>query len=438
MTEAAKLNFTIQDNIGLLEAALKHSIEWSMQSRRPENGKRKGKSEPSESGVEIMNCRLADESHVRSFISRFLIELNRLMGMQWSQKQRVVSGESNVCDPVDESLSDRDSLDTEEDSSNNYFEGLFRYRQKLKQVPSIKINGKYCGVYNIGGQTDDDDELYENLRHCKLNDRYIDRCAYQLTTRTGDDDIDDGYRSLSRSSARISMLQQLRELKSNLIDLLREFEDKLKSQLSRNRLDAYNHQRDYLISMIDKLIDDNIQIVKPETVTRVEVGQVDQSSNHDYSSSFSSTVSSLCTSKESKAGLVVAGVTSAKSENNISTMSGYEEQEHVIDYSKRRASADSDRDKTNQKTGSVAVDVNLYGTRGMPIDFGAMMRDYERKESAAATQSTSATQMSINGSQSEVTRQVITQLPPTVKHISSSSSTSEQSSSSNTSSSSFL
>lgn len=446
--DEVKLNFTIQDNITLLEAALKHSISWSMRSRRSaDDAKREAMSGAGQSGVEIMHCKLADESHVRSFISRFLIELNRLMDLQWNQGRSCTLADSSANAPIDESPNDPDSLDTEEDSLSSYFEDWLRCRQKLKQVPSIKISGKYCGVYNIGAQTDEDDELYENFRQ-NSNARHTHKArhigdnlsgeSHHAVMASNDDDVDDGYRSLSRSSVKTSLVQQLSELKHNLRDLLSEFVEELKPQLSISRLDAFVKQRDRVINIIDKLIDDNLQIAKSDKTTQLEIRQLDQSHSGDCDSSFSSTLSSISMSKENRTSLVATGVTLAKSENNLSALSGYEEQEQVIDYSCRRASADCHKPRKGAKdvTGSIAVDVNLYGTRGMPIDYGAMMRDYESRESLAVPKAT--TQVSVIGSQSEVSRQVITKLPPTAKHISSSSSTSEQSSTSHTSSSSFL
>lgn len=394
----------------LLEAALKHSIHWSMRNRRHQIKVVNNMPNECLDGVEKINSKIRDESHIRAFITHFKIELNHLMGLKWIRRQRGIhSGD-------EESFSDRDSLDDTEDDSTQ-IDSSFESRPNEAFLPTIKINGKYCGVYNISGQTDDDDVSDTQLRRSYSRDN---NCATE-----GHDD-DDGYRSLSRNSASTLIIQQLNEIKLGLVDLLHEIDQSVEPRLNDEDREAYKRRRDALMLKLDQLIDSQ------------RGSSVQSDSKAGLGPTTSSSISNNKDNKmngNGKRHLKAFGKTLSKnnSESNLNS-DDYEEQEQVINYDFKRRASDSSgmaaklerKDSRSLLIGSARstnkVDVCM-NPRKQAIDFGAMMREYENKQKQAKD-----TTEVIN----------ISSTNRIVQHVPSSSSTSTYSTSSHTSSSSFL
>lgn len=378
----------------LLESALKNSIDWSMDSRRARH-------KASSSAVQLMNTRLRDESHIRAFISHFKIELNKLIGLKScnlnsQSRDNIVGGagddddenEDDEDDDEEDSLSERDSIDTEDNEEAilpvvRVQFGRMMSRSTRPNIPGIKFNGKDCGLYNINEQTDDDEEL-ERYSKKLLQRRVVggERSAQVL------DDIDDGYRSLSRGSFRSNLLQQLNDIKSRLIDLVDEINQIVQSRLDRQELEAYERRRDALIAKLDSLIDSSVQRVPasgtppsivPLDCAAIEATEIAGQQSLSPASSYSNNRS--------------ANMSSGSSSDTNPLSDGYEEQVHVINYNykhRQRSSNYVNRSTIKCPIGqplvsnssatrvNVATTSNIYPIdRGQPIDFGAMMRDYE-------------------------------------------------------------
>lgn len=316
----------------LLEAALRHSIDWSMRHRRTmQSTTRPNNLIPSndelKDGIELMNLRIREESYIRAFITHFKIELNHLMGLKWARhSQRDNSGED------EDSISERDSLDTEDELwpiVQVHFGTTLKGNRMLRSAkPSIKINGKYSGVYSLNGQTDDDEESMIEDNVILSRNR-----ATKLTTE--DDCVDDGYRSLSRGSiSRISLLQQLNDIKSRVIDLVQEIDSSVGSSphFNEDDLEAYRRRRDALVSKLDALIESQKM---PNSLFNDVLSGMNETSSPSASSSSPSIANGMY-QRNLKLSTKKA-IIKNKSESNLH-QDGYEEQVQIIDYNRRRAS----------------------------------------------------------------------------------------------------
>ena len=425
----------------LLETALKKSIEWLMS--------RKGQS--------IDECGQAElELHTtRVFISHFKIELNHLMGLKWFRQRH---GEQD-------SLSERDSLDSLEDDdeagpmvrivelAENSLDkaSAGRRRRSREPKPSIKIKGKYSGVYNISGQTDDDEEQSASYECTGSGQRYGSRRepveASAMVDNNDDNCTDDGYRSLSRgSNSRASFIQQLNDVKSRIIDLVHELDHSAGSRLSEDELEAYRRRRDVLLAKLDLLIENH---KAPLVTVMASGGRHGALSTHSHSSSSASsstttaTSSSSLSSRELLAGRPIAkstslGVVRNKSESNLH--SDYEEQVQVIDYGTRlrdrRHKSDLGADAGFSRSDDIAQPTRssvftakyVYPPREQPIDFGAMMRDFEAKQGKVKTTTAANGDNVVDSTTKEQPSSGSQRIK--VQHVPSSSSTSETSSSS--------
>lgn len=282
--------------MSLLEAALKESLEWSIQTRSNPETDRKSINKR----VDLNEKRLKDESHVRAFISHFKIKLNNLMG-----------GDSIVAKATEATSDDEESLESDccsggsstindDDDDDDY-----RIRSSLngnrESVPSIKINGKYFGLYRLNQS----------------------RCNKQQVTKSAlnDDLCDDGYRSLSRTSHQADLQHQLQDIKSRLNDLVHELDFVARTHLQQEDVDAYIRRRDALIAKVDSLIESSNRSEEEET-GRYEC---------QYHSASSSLIrKSITKSRRGESNL------------NYSSSDGYEEQVHVIDYNLNRHRRSSD------------------------------------------------------------------------------------------------
>lgn len=217
----------------LLEDALKHSIEWSLDHQQ-------NSSQRSTNATDI-----DVEQHSRAFLTRFKIELNHLMGVKWMLNNTSV---------LDETTTTEDDDVTGNDEQHQMI-AVFPKRGN----PAIKLNGKYSGVYEIGQddeETDTESNRYEVIR----------------MPLGADSHADDGYRSLSRGSsfgtnltlgtntkgtikASVNLIQQLNDIKSRIIDLVHEIDQCAGPKLVEDDLDAYRRRRDTLLQKLESLIE---------------------------------------------------------------------------------------------------------------------------------------------------------------------------------------
>lgn len=359
----------------LLEAALKHSIGWSMRMRRKINQQLQVRpAAPASETVELANLKIRDESHVRAFVTHFKIQLNHLMGAK-------CQGEST---DQEGSLSELDSSVCFEDSGEQ-LRGSPKSAEQAPGKPRIRINGKYSGVYDLNGQSDEDD------------DDQVDQHAGQFKTckpsKQTNEEVDDGYRSLSRNgSSRTSLMQQLNDIKSRIVDLVCELDSNpVVGQLNEDDLNAYRRRRDALVAKLDALIESQ----RPMTPANQALHSSSSSSASSMSTSSSSS-SSASASRASK-GRRQSVIKNHNYESNIYS-NGYEEQVQVIDYNNKRHRSNpltilEDQTKQQVTRATEPLIVNSSMTRvnvsksplslapnKQPIDFGAMMRNYDEKQ----------------------------------------------------------
>jgi len=414
----------------LLEVALKHSIDWSLQNRLMIDQTDGPGSSSVQDELARVNSKIRDESHVRAFVSHFKIQLNNLMG---SKLDGAKKGPLESLEVDEFSSSDHEDFYTDNDDSSpaagQYTLDSSPRNGHTDQLPVIRINGKRCSLYDIGKQDDDYAEYVNQtiVEELKRESRGHKRCA---ETDLTNEDTDDGYRSLSRGSFRSNLVQQLNEIKSRLLDLVHEIDLSVRSRLAEEEVEAYKRRWDALISRLDALVDScaqrshNSSSTDPETVVSESIDQ-----ETGYLLVNSSRRQSECRQPISK----------NNSESNLH-LGRYEEQVQVIDYDFRRRSSDNSglkrvcADKSLVSAVSFAklgADADLVGTFPLGkqlIDFGAMMRDYEigkdKREKAAPRRAGSKAKVQPSSKNGQ--------------HVQSSSSTSSHSASSHASSSSFL
>lgn len=396
----------------LLELALKHSIDWSMKARQSLNiGPR---------SRYLDEVDIADESHVRAFVTHFKIELNKLMGLKRQHSPR----QSN---PEKGSLTEQDSFNSDEDESLPFVtvqcaNGNLLTSSTSTRMPRIETNGKYCGLYNINEQTIDDENYFQveveqidkQRKHSKGKGRSTRRHA---KFENSEDDF--GYGSLSRESFKShpDLIQQLHELRSRLIDLAQEIDESVERRLNEEELESYRRRRDALMSKIDSLIECyDLQFYESSPVL---IGLTDSESNEDNPepsqqlyqnlAGYSSRVGNTFSIKENKS-------------KPCSCPHEYEEQVHVIDYNyTRRLSDFADPSSVLQ----VQTDIELRKLRREELNSSDDFIPF-RDEPMMSKQESSKEEGQI-GSESSKTTIAIESV---TQHVPSSSSTSNSSSSS--------
>lgn len=410
----------------MLELALKHSIDWSIKNRnnKVDSAMTKRLSISQDKMPSSVNDNVEIESHIRAFITHFKIELNNLMDSRWIEKQHQLNYNCDI-----NSLSDRDSIDTDSDELPiiNVQYGPSSLSNDADEIlPLIKINGKHFGLYNISDDqtlVNDDDigrqqQLRQTSKGSRRATRQLDKKQHQSVDSDEYDDYDDGYRSLSRNSFKSNMIQQLNDIKSRLIDLVHEIDESVKLRLNKDDMEAYQRRRNALVSKLDSLIDSDLQncagrtnLDKKENLNQqlpVQISPVDLT-QHRLTSSPSATATTTASSSSASSADYnsLAGKSVIKSSSNIRLHLGdYEEQVQVIDYNFRRRASDNfgmkrqklvdKQDKLipsmmhNSKSMAkietpsgiqrpISLNANdLYANKqNGPIDFGAMMRNYE-------------------------------------------------------------
>lgn len=328
-----------------------------------------------------IDAKLREESHIRAFISHFKIELNKLMELRWAQSS---SG----------------GLDTPSDDEPMSFV-VCRVGSSNDQ-PTVTISGPHSGLYETGQQSNND-SFSSDL--------------------TPEDDDDDGYRTMSREGLHPIVLQHLSEIKSRLIDLVHEIDQVVGPKIDASELESYRRRWNALATMLDDLIDNCSKNYKSETKARIRSARSEirkQSPQMAEDLSLSSRDPKNLTNNNHKT--IVARY---NSDSNIHSSDGYEEQVEVIDYGCRRRASDSRASERSTKPQTTSNGFTGPSLRDQPIDFGAMMREYEAGQTVSRDQDSSLTDEQSGKKNSN-------------HHNSSYSSTSCYSASTHTSSSSFL
>lgn len=434
-----RLNYSIQDNIELLELALKHSINWSIENRQniicnPERDRNL-------SEAESIAADINDDTHIKAFVTQFKIELNHLMGLKLQQFVKELN--ENY---LDDSFTDQESFDSVED-----VEVQCRNVSRSNKGPRVGIDGKHCDLYNINENTDVDDvESYSRAvaeqvliqRKSRRNrDRYRARRGTKFDTcQAVEEDFDGGYGSLSRGSFKSSpdLVQQLHDLRSRLIDLVHELDESIENRLPNDQLESYRRRRDALMSKIDSLIDCYAQ--DDNESSPVLIGLTDSESNEenlDLNRQFYDSLSSQHLRDKSRRALEKRN----RDERNYLSRNEYEEQVHIIDYDyNRRSSCDTNSEaKSEHETRSGIPNQSnssnlllsehsnhdeFIPSKYRPIDFGAMMRNYEGNKETATLTKSKAQQVPPKQSPETAASQHVpsTSSTSTSSHISSSSS----------------
>lgn len=462
------LNCSIQDNMELLELALKQSIEWSVKNKQ-NNIARHLK----EAATSTIHTKPQEDSHVRAFVSQFKIELNHLIGLKMGSFFEHLNNERT---PEESSTTDQESFNSDEDIP--FITVQYRNNRnlvKLERVPRIEIDGEYCGLYNINENVDDVDDVEsysraveeqvsiqrENYRNREA--RVVSKKASKFSTcQQVEEDFDGGYGSLNRGSFKASpdLIQQLHDLRSRLIDLVQELDESVEERLSLDQLESYRRRRDALMSKIDSLIDcyDNDQDMESSPVL---IGLTDSESNEDNNfGTITNKQSQIDYNLRSKQPRQIVSKKRNKRKGLMNTSINdheYEEQVHIIDYNRSSTSNSTSfgsKTETEQEiqTGSDLNRVDdlflseqanqsddFIPTKFRPIDFGAMMRNYESNRETRSIEAEPKNPQQVSSDRS-LTK------PDTSKNTPSSSTTSNSShissnsnsSSSSSSSSSFL
>lgn len=262
-------SFAIQDNMEMLELALKQSIDWSVKR----GDSRKGVAAAavdcanrrlSHDSLDIMKLRLRNESHARAFISQFKIELNNLMGMKCSllNESCLSSSTDDTNDEIDDGETDADETTPSEDPGDQD-EASLGQTTKMRRSSSVQSSTllrRTAGLYDIREHQTDTDENDDTGLHG-------DDSSSQRTAKTGnsssnvttcEEDTDFGYGSLNRAEnnmAHNGVIQELNEIKSRLIDLVEEIDMQAKAHLSQDELDCYRRRRDALVCKLDSLVE---------------------------------------------------------------------------------------------------------------------------------------------------------------------------------------
>lgn len=392
-----RINYSIQDNMELLELALKHSINWSMENRQNIicNPERDRNLSETESIIADIN----DESHIRAFMTQFKIELNHLMGLKL---QQFVKKLNENC--LDDSFTDQESFGSVEDIPFTTVQ--CRNVSHSNKVPRVGIDSEHCDLYNINENTDVDDvESYSRaVAEQVLIQRKSHRNRERYRARRGttkldtcpavEEDLDGGYGSLSRGSFKSSpdLAQQLHDLRSRLIDLVHEIDESVEKRLSNEQLESYIRRRDALMTKIDSLIDCYTQ--DDNESSPVLIGLTDSESNEDNLDLTRQLHDSLSSQYLRNKSRRRVSEKRNRDESNYSSRNDYEEQVHIIDYDYNRlpgCNTDPEvKSEYETRSGTCTNGTNLLliehsnqnqddfiPTKCRPIDFGAMMRNYE-------------------------------------------------------------
>lgn len=449
----------------LLEAALRQSILWSVQRLAAKQNER---DEPNAAYVEQNH-----ETRTRAMITQFKIELNKLIGLKWLNGQQTSLGASEDEDDSDADDDDDNDDEEEEDEDEEHVlpptpYGRHRHCRRLaagsrSPKPTIRFKGKYSGVYNISGQTDEDDEDDESWKPSSQKEQRRKKATKQVcrlkepdsSQETNAEDCpDEGYRSLSRGSAstKASLVQQLNDIKSRIVDLVQEINQNLSKLLNQEDLEACRRRCDALVAKIDLLIGGQEECQASLATTSIATTISSSSANSSTSnlSSTSSAASSPQTlssdsmqrklSKLSRKTCVITSTLDAERSNSV-----YEEQVQTIDYGPHNDKKDKRTRKPNGKlpeqtnhalvndSQKTRVDLSTssvcFNPREEPIDFGAMMRNFESKYQTEAQKLSTDNNCPLDN---QNFKQFAHRQP--VQHVQSSSSTSTQSSNSNKSS----
>lgn len=325
---------------------MRRSVDWSIKNRGVTSITQDiAQPRSALESVRIIDAQVEEESHIRAFISHFKIELNKLMDLRWNQRRSHGMSESSS-DCCNEPIS---FIVCRDDVEENF---------TRKRPPIVTLNGRHCGLYHIGDQNSDDDS--------------------NGNTPTPPDADDDGYRSLSRESYRSSMVQQLVEIKSRLMDLIHEIDQVIKFKVQGDEIDSYRRRWNALISILDSLIDSCSISQSTEVKTRST-----QASNSKWQPQVTAVrPNDLSISSQQTLSLTVQSspfLSRNRSDSDLHSSDGYEEQVRVIDYGYQRRSSDSKALESNRLAGDEPYLISNI-VRGQPIDFGAMMRNYEASQ----------------------------------------------------------
>lgn len=398
----------------LLEIALKHSITWSIETRR--NNDRSGYGSLNQmsslDALELANAQTQDESHIRAFLSHFKIELNNLMDL-------------NQINPGRQSPSDSDSVNSDNPSTS---------KSEGNYVPVIMINGRHSGLYEIHRGRSDGSTQPSSGNGRTRRSRSIGAVVIDETSGREEEnsDVDDGYRSLSRGSFRSSLMQKLNDIRARLMDLVDEIDQNIESRLTCDQVEAYRKRKTALVGKLDSLIDSCLDKLHKSTSNLMEnLLESDLTSDSATENKTYTSCDSLIPSRGSPIQDSLVTLVKNKSEVNLCS-DGYEDQIMVIDFDRRRSSdTGNHRSKQNMNERANINVPNFLVSSREPIDFGAMMKDYESKGSKAMDTSNCNQQVSSGTSEQKG-------LNRTQHHANSSSATSSFSNSSHASSSSYL
>lgn len=240
---------------------------------------------------------------------------------------------------VDDSASERDSIDTETEDAIGPQLLCVQYASSSgvrggRSNSVIRIDGEDCGVYNISD---------ESLEPRSEGDCNSSATRPEIET----DDVDDGYRSLSRDSFRCGLMQQLADIRLRLIDLIDEIEHGVESRgLKQEEMQSYKRRRDALIKKIDFLIS---KLVKRPVGHHHCGDSIDNSSSSAADDQPASSYDKLHanTRADSETKVTCSG-------NKSDTSDGYEEQVHVINYNFSSQVGDIHHDSTSTEDVSVS------------------------------------------------------------------------------------
>lgn len=359
----------------MLEEAVRNSVIWSMRSKS-------GRNSTNHEDSDINETRERDESQIRAFLTRFKIELNSLM-------------DSNL------SYSNNNSSKLEMDTLCLSKSETGCFSDPSNSVPVIMINGRHSGLYEIHRERSDG--MLRGRLNCHKPRRSKSIGAVvinETSTRLNGDssDNDDGYRSLSRGSFRSNLMQKLSDIKTRLLDLIDEIDQSIETQLTTDQADAYRRRKVALVAKLDSLIESCLDTLHGSASNLIEnLLEDDLVSEMADNSEQRTNNTSYDTSSQDSSTNPLGPIVRNSSEVNLYS-DGYEDQIQVIDYNFKRRSSDNsalsrgrNQSKSlaksttaNVKVAPKSIDIsNLLPSARKPIDFGAMMRDYENKKNDA-------------------------------------------------------
>lgn len=383
----------------LLETALKHSFAWSLDKQRAATSKPQSdkitKAIMSDVAdcIEFVNMKSQNESQVRAFVTRFKIELNQLMGLKCS--------EPSVRKNADDSMSNEREFASPKGRANRRTQASRKFVE-----PTIKLSGKYSGVYNLSGQQsdddddgevdDDDDEDYDSITTEEAYSRHM-QLVYGVpkdslvNARDQTDQVDDGYRSLSRDSVTskkdsrpdttgrvVELLKQLNDIKSRVIDLVQELDQTVGPKLSEEDLEAYRRRCDALVSKLDALIESQKPVVSSS-----------DSSNkmHDKN------LARDCQIRAHRLTTTTSGDSSSASDY-------YEEQVQVIDYDFNRRASDLSEIKRHNRLTTDSHTLDLSDQKAPP----ALSSSSPSSSPSSSTTTTTKSEAIINNEHNTTTQ----------------------------------